>query len=552
MADIDRDETIKTLQQMNLRLSHLDNQMDQNFKSQHEVLQEHVGRLHMSIEAIAHSLEQLNYSVCKMKDPHDEMGEQRSIRSIGPVMKLRTGTVQSLVQMQSAVLQELVSGNKVTSRRSDADSGYGPAEIDVSRSPKSMGAAMRPVASIIPAPDEGSLPGLLRNVDPHEVKPPKTSTSHAAKLHQMNEESQTHILGSTSLCSSVEDAPKDAGTKFILRLPSVTHLALGLLLLGILSLAVACGCLHCPSDAGLRFTVLESIIYGVAAVLCIRSMKKALCSRNLGLATGRLHGFVAEFKVNWSEVSGQEGCKYVSMWLLVVLTIIVARGLGTYWRLSSSDSTNLTHEVLFCILEMLSVLVFALTSGLLMSAAYTQSHLLLGLDKSLDCWCSHIMVMPDFEEGVRSWNVLQALLKCVGRELAGSFLVLQIFGSLCFIFFLVSGIMLAFRDDFETVPLLVEIFSSVPLLFLCTLSLRVSAHGAALTEKCRAIPSFVNQIPAYDIDHNRQYLVRFIQDSSAGFCIRDVKLTQEMFMKQVYVVGALLSATFSALSRLLI
>lgn len=123
MADIDRDETIKTLQQMNLRLSHLDNQMDQNFKSQHEVLQEHVGRLHMSIEAIAHSLEQLNYTVCKMKDPHDEMGEQRSIRSIGPVMKLRTGTVQSLVQMQSAVLQELVSGNKVTSRRSDADSG---------------------------------------------------------------------------------------------------------------------------------------------------------------------------------------------------------------------------------------------------------------------------------------------------------------------------------------------------------------------------------------------------------------------------------------------
>jgi len=226
--------------------------------------------------------------------------------------------------------------------------------------------------------------------------------------------------------------------------------------------------------------------------------------------------------------------------------------LGTYWRLSSSDSTNLTHEVLFCVLEMLSVLVFALTSGLLMSAAYTQSHLLLGLDKSLDCWCSNIMVMPDFEEGVRSWNVLQALLKCVGRELAGSFLVLQIFGSLCFIFFLVSGIMLAFRDDFETVPLLVEIFSSVPLLFLCTLSLRVSAHGAALTEKCRAIPSFVNQIPANDIDHNRQYLVRFIQDSSAGFCIRDVKLTQEMFMKQVYVVGALLSATFSALSRLLI
>ena len=124
MADIDRDETItKHLHQMNLRLSHVDNQMDQNFKTQNDVLQEHVGRLHMSIEAIAHSLERLAYTVSKMKDSHDEIGEQRSIRSMPPVMKLKTGTVQSLVQMQSAVLQELVCGNKVTSRRSDGDSG---------------------------------------------------------------------------------------------------------------------------------------------------------------------------------------------------------------------------------------------------------------------------------------------------------------------------------------------------------------------------------------------------------------------------------------------
>ena len=42
------------------------------------------------------------------------------------------------------------------------------------------------------------------------------------------------------------------------------------------------------------------------------------------------------------------------------------------------------------------------------------------------------------------------------------------------------------------------------------------------------------------------------EDSSAGFCIRDVKLTQEIFMKQVYIVGALLSAIISAISRMLI
>ena len=40
-----------------------------------------------------------------------------------------------------------------------------------------------------------------------------------------------------------------------------------------------------------------------------------------------------------------------------------------------------------------------------------------------------------------------------------------------------------------------EVLSGVPLLFMSCLSLKVSAHGAALTEKCRAIPPFVNQIP---------------------------------------------------------
>lgn len=57
----------------------------------------------------------------------------------------------------------------------------------------------------------------------------------------------------------------------------------------------------------------------------------------------------------------------------------------------------------------------------------------------------------------------------------------------------------------------------------------VCAHGAALTEKCRNIPAFVNQIPTKawgllfalqsgqdPLDEERQYLVRYVADSSAG------------------------------------
>lgn len=542
-------------------------------------LDKNYGRVHRSIEALSQSVDCLTGPVSKNRQhtkSHIDLeitAERNSLKSTSPapVTRIRNskpGTVQSMVQMQSDVFQEIVTANYLSQRRSDDDEGLGPpdcdtsrglgpADCDVSRSPRSM----RSVVSVVPpdVPDvpetkvtDLDLPGLLQCRPENEAKTPKTSTSHAP-MHTMNEESQTHILGSTSLCSSLEeDAPLDAGSRFILAFNLVIYLALGIPLICVLSLAVACGGVGCRSDAGLPSAVLESIIYGIAATLCVHRMTSALRSKNLKLATGRLHAFVAEFKVDWREVSGQEGCKYLCMWLLVVLIIIVARCLGIWWRLSSEDFSWAWTHVLPASLEICSLLVYGLSSGLLTAAAYTQSYLLLGLDKSLDCWCSHLMAMPDFQEGVRSWNVLQALLKCVGRELAGSFLIFQGFGYLCFIFFLVSGIVLIFSNDFEALPLLVEVLSQVPLLFLSCLSLRLSAHGAALTEKCRAIPSFVNQIPTKLIDRERQYLVRFIEDSSAGFFVRNVKLTQEMVMKQVYVVGALLSATFSALSRLLV
>ena len=109
---------------------------------------------------------------------------------------------------------------------------------------------------------------------------------------------------------------------------------------------------------------------------------------------------------------------------------------------------------------------------------------------------------------------------------------------------------MAFRSEFELVPFLVECLSSTPLIFLFLLSMRVSGHGADLTEKCRAMPAFVNQIPTNVlIDSERQYLVNFIADSSAGFTVRDVKLTREVFLKQVYVFVGLVSGLISVLSR---
>lgn len=70
---------------------------------------------------------------------------------------------------------------------------------------------------------------------------------------------------------------------------------------------------------------------------------------------------------------------------------------------------------------------------------------------------------------------------------------------------------MAFRAEFQFMPFFIECLSSLPLPFLFLLGMRVCAHGADLTEKCRAMPAFVNQIPTNVlIDVERQYLVRFI------------------------------------------
>ena len=44
----------------------------------------------------------------------------------------------------------------------------------------------------------------------------------------------------------------------------------------------------------------------------------------------------------------------------------------------------------------------------------------------------------NFPLGVESWNAMQALLKCVGRELAVSFVAVQFMASIGFMYFLAT------------------------------------------------------------------------------------------------------------------
>ena len=60
--------------------------------------------------------------------------------------------------------------------------------------------------------------------------------------------------------------------------------------------------------------------------------------------------------------------------------------------------------------------LFVVSSAVVMNAAYFQFNLLLGLGKTLDCWCADMIESEEFISGIKSWNSMQALLKCIGRR----------------------------------------------------------------------------------------------------------------------------------------
>eukprot|EP00913_Durusdinium_trenchii_P023769 g22323.t1 len=220
-------------------------------------------------------------------------------------------------------------------------------------------------------------------------------------------------------------------------------------------------------------SIVSRFLYIAASAVCPFLLFRSLSSRDLKLAVGRLNEFLADFTLEWRT------------------------GLFIWDSLGEDANGIQTHHII----DVLSVVSFAVCSAWLYVVAYTQSHLLAALDVCLDCWCYDLVGDTDFPSGVITWNRLQALLK----------------------------------------------------------------SGAALTEKCRNIPALVNQLPSAEcIDMERQYLVNFLKESWSEKTKQtrrnarpwtpdqegqDVRLTSEMLAKLFIIVGGIISGLFAAASR---
>lgn len=205
-----------------------------------------------------------------------------------------------------------------------------------------------------------------------------------------------------------------------------------------------------------------------------------------------------------------------------------------------------------CILQAIaSCSLFAISSAVVMNGAYVQFNLLLGLGKTLDCWCADIVENQDFISGIQSWNSLQALLKCVGREITPCFISLNLLGYVGFFVAITGSFTLLLDDGLEVWMVLLYESSLLPLLYLFYLSARLFAQGASLSERCRQIPAFVNQLSMLSdgADTDRQYLVRYISDSAAGFIVHGVTLSQSALLRQMHFLAAVCSGISGVLLR---
>ncbi|CAE7250375.1 unnamed protein product, partial [Symbiodinium sp. CCMP2592] len=434
-----------------------------------------------------------------------------------------------------------------------------------------------PVPSLAPAPSQ-DLPGVLEAPDEQngslspEFRPDDDAPNRNVSFVNIASMAQTTILDNWNSsrpkqCSDSDVGEEDkrfngdcwdswdVGSRVLLKFPIFLYAVLVVFTLAEVGMVLYLKYEGHARTTSRANTLACAVIYLLAASSSGVLLSTAIRSEEFRLALGNLSSFLADFELDFSHAAGLAWRKYFTLWLGFVVLVVftqVWEMQRTFTGLDPAARDSSEVQIIILVVCALGCVNLCACCSLVVIVAATLSHFLRGLDKCLDCWCYDISQHADFSFGVQSWNRMQALLKCVGRHLASSFVSMQAIAFLGFVYTLGSIVaMVLMQSDTVVTHLIFDGLSSLPLLLLFMVCMAVSANGAALTEKCRIIPSLVNQMPSEEpVEHDRQYLVQFISDSAAGFIVKDVPLTREMFAKQFILIAGLTSGLFAALSRL--
>ncbi|CAE8658228.1 unnamed protein product [Polarella glacialis] len=190
---------------------------------------------------------------------------------------------------------------------------------------------------------------------------------------------------------------------------------------------------------------------------------------------------------------------------------------------------------------------------------FFKMHVVSCLDLMIDNFSQEYADHKLAQVGVLHWNLLQATMNQAAKTLEGSFVIL--FG-LTFAGLAAVGADVVLGSASELAPDAVSICSGGQLVWVleplqlilgrALLLIYVSSRAAGLTEKCVRTRCFVNSLVVPDhcmLDEERSYLVRYIDDSAAGFYIQGVRLTVFAIMKMFYGMCALTFAIVVHASR---
>jgi len=327
-------------------------------------------------------------------------------------------------------------------------------------------------------------------------------------------------------------------TSFVIILLTLCHLVLAVVLYA-----------RGEQESGEQWTAMSLLLFSVVAVLLLQLVKRSICSEDLNLAVQQLDSFVKDCGrgLDWSSVAKKYWRRFVALWAAVLCAFLIQQVLEVWVADGFVDWSECARLRILKIVT--SFVLFVVSSAVVMNGAYFQFNLLLGLGKTLDCWCADMIESEEFISGIKSWNSMQALLKCIGREITPCFTALNLLGYVGFFASLAGSFSLLLDDGMEAWKVALYEFSLLPLVYLFFLSASLFAKGAWLSEKCRQIPAFVNQLHGNGADTDRQYLVRYISDSAAGFVIHGATLSQGAFLRQMHFLTAIVSAVTGILVR---
>lgn len=196
----------------------------------------------------------------------------------------------------------------------------------------------------------------------------------------------------------------------------------------------------------------------------------------------------------------------------------------------------------------LSGISFIIVSGMFCVITFGILHVLVCLELMVDNFCVGFFLAPDPEEGVRAWNVLQALLGRSGVLIETTFLTVQTTALLVGVHvaiqigeFVYSVIMN--HAAITSIDIASQVTFTVAHLLLAALAPALLVKGAKVTDKCERAPPLLNSLKmeeSSDLDQDRQYLVQYIINSTSGFYVMGNRITSSIVMKMTYFGGTVL------------